>query len=140
MSTDIAAWLRNRLDEVEAVAKAASPSPWTTDEYTSSANPRGRWMDIHAANMDSVVDTESGNADPTYETARHIAMHDPASVLRQVAGARKLLELHVMNEHYFEATGRKNEQCITCDGERSEYFGYPCPTLQALAEMWGWTE
>jgi hypothetical protein len=66
----------------------------------------------------------------------HIALNDPASVLRRCAADRKLLALHRGSMH----------SCPAADdtGYLDEWtqFGYndTCPVLRALAEGYGWTE
>ncbi|WP_329203808.1 DUF6221 family protein [Streptomyces sp. NBC_01435] len=88
---------------------------------------------------------------PSKDRSVHIALNDPASVLRRCAADRKLIELHqVVPDH-----GRYSEaQCpADCDGEHAAlpvcascrtYAGdpvtSPCPTLHTLAEGYGWTK
>jgi hypothetical protein len=96
----------------------------------------------------------------------HIAAFDPATVLRMVAGAEKVMELHLPYLRYVgmdksrwvlihgaEAVemARQSDQIWKTDGLECEACGdfegggehprlpWPCPTIKALAEMWGWT-
>ncbi|MGW4270779.1 DUF6221 family protein [Streptomyces seoulensis] len=75
----------------------------------------------------------------TYEglfMAQHIALHDPASVLRRCAADRKLLALH----------GDRCHSCPAKDAsgyldEWTQYdYGDTCPVVRLLAEGYGWTE
>lgn len=58
---------------------------------------------------------------------QHIARHDPARVLLQVAAHRKMLELHDQSETHGDFT-----YCRAC-GTTAR----PCETLRALAEAYG---
>ncbi len=60
------------------------------------------------------------------QDARHIARHDPARVLREVAAKRKILTLHSP----WEDSG----DCSAC-GDVPQVC-YPCETLRALAAAW----
>jgi hypothetical protein len=69
---------------------------------------------------------------------QHIALHDPASVLRRVAAERRILA-----EHADDGTG----DCTRCARESEERAGlgyfheplpWPCPTVLGLAAAWGW--
>jgi hypothetical protein len=79
------------------------------------------------------------------EVGDHIALHDPARVLREVAAKRKILELHVRvilraggGADYYKTTN----VCRSCEPRRGALVGehsWPCPTLLALAEGYGIT-
>jgi hypothetical protein len=81
--TAFTAFCQARLDEDEAAARACqSPSPWCVSDHPA---------------MSSVVDDATGapliynEGSPTPEEAAHIARHDPARVLREVAAKRAVL-------------------------------------------------
>jgi len=79
---DLVAWLRARLDEDEAVARAATPGKWSM----------GR-LDEH----------EIGDAWMLkLDDKRHIARHDPARVLREVAAKRAIVDAY---EHLMRTAG-----------------------------------
>jgi hypothetical protein len=96
MSGDLVAFLRARLDEDEQVARAAaepegacwvgsseSGHPWRFSEgrgvYAEIENVgESRWPQIVGADADAVQD--------------HVAVHDPARVLAEVAAKRALLD------------------------------------------------
>jgi hypothetical protein len=54
---------------------------------------------------------------------RHIARHDPARVLRQVAAMRKILDIHGLETDPCGGAGLSSE--------------WPCSTVLALAEAYG---
>ncbi len=103
--SEMVAWLGARLDELEAVAKAATPGPWEPHErhgfdftgegfsqVTVWAEPRtGDDVETIAFTADSGWD----GADEAIENAAHIATHDPAAVLALVAGLRETAEFCV---------------------------------------------
>lgn len=88
----IVVFIQAQLDHDEQVARAATPGPWSVDdtdyaEAIYGADPNsavvagGRW-----GNEASVFDTT--------ETAEHIALHDPARALREVAAKRRIVARH----------------------------------------------
>jgi Family of unknown function (DUF6221) len=76
--TDIAAFLNARLREDEAAAKAAAPGPWHGHE---------------AGSLRAVLPAKG--IGPDTAVVEHIARHDPARVLREVAAKRAILEFYV---------------------------------------------
>lgn len=92
----VIAFLRARIAEDEAAAKAASRGPWTVNDesypdYVSDADHNqiiagGRW-----GGEGSVFDTEAD--------ALHVVRHDPARVLREVAAKRAILDWYEPGEH-----------------------------------------
>jgi len=142
MSADLAGWLLEQLDIDEASANAAaakSGADWTMVDgefeggyVTGTAdigNPRAYRGDLE------LWDTEGGFLVAFKETSAHIASHDPAHVLADIAAKRKLIDLH---------SDDREHSCPTDEG--NEYFGYMngwaeekdhpqrCPTLRLLAE------
>jgi hypothetical protein len=76
--SDVAEFLKARLDEDEAAARHTSPAPW-------QATPLATYVDdANGVRVAGVAFTEDG---------RHIARHDPARVLRDVAAKRAITEL-----------------------------------------------
>ena len=129
MSDVIAAFIRDRLDDEERVATAArsdSEGRWKRDDF---------FRDSAAIVDDTGKFVVYDEGSPTEEQADHIAAHDPARVLRQVAALRA-----VVDEHYDINEG----DCATCvEGQ----WGYPthgsaiaarwpCKTLRHLAAIW----
>lgn len=106
-----------RLDEDEAAASHTSPAPWQATPlatYVSDAN------DVRVA---ALAFTEDG---------RHIARHDPARALREVAAKRAILAEH--RQWVFGGT----TGCSTCHAghEIGDPPPGPCPTLRALAAVY----
>ncbi|WP_203911231.1 DUF6221 family protein [Rhizocola hellebori] len=139
--------LKAALDEDERIAlRAAGFSPtWSYDRETFT---------IDSAEG-SVAARKAGGSPINDVDGEHIARHDPARALRQVAAHRKLLELHPIYSKpklgFIAAPDRKDpavmyEQvgveymCGKCDQWRHEEFYHPepwCDTLLALAEVYG---
>lgn len=127
--TGLLVWLREQLNEDERVALAATPGPWKAVPVVYGPPDQGwgepAYYEVQNTDGASVVDHqthEGGGAGK--DDAIHIARHDPARVLRQVAAMRKMLELHApITEH----------ECVTC---YCSYVTYPCPTVLALAEIY----
>ncbi|MEV5129273.1 DUF6221 family protein [Streptomyces sp. NPDC053705] len=132
---DILAYLDRAITATERTAHAAA-----------DAVGGDRWS---GADREVVVDLPGGDiiADGvTYgdmyepmkqQASDHIALNDPASVLRRCAADRKLIALH----------GPVGEWDLGCKGcgfnnqEESMVDRYQdCPVLRALAEGYGWTE
>lgn len=64
---------------------------------------------------------------------KHIARHSPDLVLRRCAASRRILA-----EHFYTESGEDHPKtvCATC-GSDSRAVSWPCPTLIALACMYG---
>jgi hypothetical protein len=83
--SDLVAFLRARLDEDEATAKAADHGRWLPEDKGVSfevQEPDGEWA------LGGFV------AADTHANADHIARHDPARVLREVEAGRMILAEH----------------------------------------------
>jgi hypothetical protein len=118
MSTDLAAFISARLDEDEAAAGAGARRvgmPWRAEPQLGT--PGGLVID----DLGLVGSTGGRYA------AEHIARHDPARVLREVAAKRKILDHHKPVRH----EGRT--MCHSCLGAE---ISWPCQTLQHLAVIW----
>ena len=117
--------VRARLDETERVALAVSTGPhkperWTAARYKDDL--RGWRID---GQFSCVVDSAFG------PDAEHIALHDPAAVLRRVAADRETLDEH---------SPHRRGACPVCwrvTARSSMREDYPCPTLRALARGLG---
>ena len=90
MSSDeeLATFVAARLDEDEAAAKAATPGPW---EFEADDEVFTVHDGEHGDLVGEVVAFTRGWADANGE---HIARHDPARVLREVAAKREILEMY----------------------------------------------
>ncbi|WP_020525851.1 DUF6221 family protein [Catelliglobosispora koreensis] len=60
----------------------------------------------------------------------HVMRHDPTRVLRQVEGARKILARHQPDAEWCGS-------CAEQDDYDNLFIVWPCPTILALAEMFG---
>lgn len=127
---DLLAWLGNAIKRVETVARAATErQPY--DEWDAVGDDRDGDT---ARKYWSVVGIAQMNPTPAArDLATHIALHDPASVLRRCAADRTLLELHAQDSL---PNGIDLDECRTCGGVNEPW---PCPTLLAIAEGYGWT-
>jgi hypothetical protein len=115
--TDIVAFIRARLDEDERIARAATAGPW---EVNSADYPESE--SICAPDGTAVV-----AAFDSHHEAFHIARHDPARVLREVAARRRTLGRHEAHE------GR----CVVCcTGDDDGWHVAPCGTVCDLADAW----
>ncbi|MYR75137.1 MULTISPECIES: DUF6221 family protein [unclassified Streptomyces] len=142
----ILAFLNTAIAEHERVAQEACDggdgrwhSGWCPDDEIEEGETSGAGV---SDERDRTVVYDEGY--PTKPQSVHIALHDPASVLRRCAADRKLIA-----EHQPDGMGG----CITCARpEESEEDSegnsvsfrtatpHPCPTVVALAECYGWTE
>ena len=74
---DLTAFISARLDEDEAIAKAAANRHWLTDDNIITLHPEH--------------DGDGYMSWPTRADAQHAASHDPARVLREVAAKRAVV-------------------------------------------------
>lgn len=136
---DLIAFIRARLDEDEAVAREAASALPGDEGYGWRAVHR--YLETHPASGESfIVDTSSELvAQPasarSYDraVADHIARHDPARALRQVAGARRILD-----EHSRESDGGGGAGCGRCDWDHYVLCNEPnaCETVRSLGMTW----
>ena len=126
-------FLRSRLDEEEAVAKAADDggAPWKLVDYVD------RVGDV-AQDVVRILDGEgntiaaSGNYDGLGDDEiRHIARWDPARVLREVEAKRRIIDEHPCREDSIDGS----RTCPTCivDWQWPKFEPWPCLTLRLLA-------
>jgi hypothetical protein len=131
---DLIAFLNARFDEDEAAAQAAARD---TERFAGRAN----WS---AAFGTIVTDAE----DPGWAIcdlapfvddeclARHIARHDPARVLREVAAKREILDRHMPHQPAFG--GPACNWCSEDVDDRPQLAKerWPCPDIRSLAAVW----
>jgi hypothetical protein len=116
MTSETGAFVAARLDEREAAAKAALPGPWMAREHEIRS-----W----ASNPSKVA------ASYTFEAeGAHIALHDPARVLREVAAWRAILA------EYAAALAAQNRMLASPAGDQSVTYewenGRGCALLNAV--------
>jgi hypothetical protein len=147
----------------QADAEAATAGPWWY-------NPGKQWLDPDAFErydltrgeefvgyggpspfVGAVAATGPANNPQSMADAAFIARHDPAAVLRRIAGDRKLLERHRAIDCK-EFGCDCHTCCATCRWTEADERGtpevwgeptrhvHPCPTIRDIAEGWGWTE
>lgn len=94
--TAVGAFVLDRLAEDEAAARAATSGPWEQRTY-NYRDGSSTWELVHVhdpmLHPANVLKATSEDWPPTPADASHIARHDPARVLAQVAAHRDLVEL-----------------------------------------------
>jgi hypothetical protein len=132
MTADLAAFLLARIEEDEAVARAATPGPWRVDseDYAEAiladgAIPTyvlsgGRW-----GGEASVFDAT--------EDALHIARHDPARVLAQCTALRAVVVF--CDDQIRQAGVNADAEQIERSFDAGAAF-VAHNTLRALASIW----
>lgn len=96
MTADLVAFLRNRLDDDERIARAATDGNWVVDRPILAD---GVTTDISAEDTtrgySSVATDSEGFGACSLADATHIARHDPARVLADVQAKRAILAQYV---------------------------------------------
>ena len=100
-AADLIAFLKARLDEIEATAKAATGTAWA---WEATGDKDNSWAAGHVEGEDGcplsgeiehgqgiVIDGVCESINGNLADAAHIARHDPARVLRDVEVKRKLI-------------------------------------------------
>jgi hypothetical protein len=123
---DVLAWLETAIRERETAAREADAGEWS-----ASNTGYEEWE----ATVGSSLYNGGAIANCHMEEARHIALHDPKSVLRRCAADRKLLELHGDRCHSCPA---KDETGYLDEWTQFDY-GDVCPVVRFLAEGYGWS-
>jgi hypothetical protein len=124
--SDLVSWLTQQIDYDEQVAGAATAGPWATEGNGSIVGPTGPLPKLAGHVVCSVGAWNVGR--PTAADAAHIAVHDPAWVLRQVAAYRRILVRH---QQYNGPVA-----CEYCVGPDGEYVTWPCPDVRDLASIY----
>jgi hypothetical protein len=127
---DLVAFLRARLDEDEAVARAtawnASTQIYNEWEAAPPTEVDGPWRIRQKGKVFILLDCEGE------EMVRHVARHDPARVLREVEGKRRIVERWATHEaldrETFEAEGEHARSLVSL---RAAYWD-ACRELAAV--------
>lgn len=139
----IVEFLMAMLDEDEQVAQAAMPGPWRwrTDEGAlgGEPNPPGspQWghcgPDLISVNGEDVITSTGYDADNVIvlrADAEHVARHDPARVLAEVAAKRRQIDLTFR----YEATIDGEWGCRH-DAEEIARGGCPATPVDGIAML-----
>jgi hypothetical protein len=145
---DLAAFIEARLAEDEAMAREATQGDWHWVDpgvKTKLALVTGGYSVDSATRWDSAewgwnYVLRSLDDRPFQADTAHIARHDPARVLREVAAKRAIVA-----EHQPRRVGQSLTWCGRChrvirdareDEDPCGPFDWPCPTMRALAAAW----
>jgi hypothetical protein len=139
--TDIVEFLTARLNEDKTAIKAMGAEGagrwWVGQRFDGSLDPEGSTVFVDVRRSDGLGYIHLGAPGMlTGPTAMHIARHDPARVLAEVAAKRAILTLHSPeNLEYVNTDGddRTGTICATCD---SLVGNWPCDTLKLLAAVY----
>ena len=106
-------FLNARIDEDDRIARAATPGSWTPERKGVLDN-------------DDIEFVEAPRRDVS-----HIARHDPARVLREIAAKRTMVGLHICQ------CSADCGDCDACSGaHHADPTPAPCDTLRALATIY----
>ena len=141
--TDLHAWTEQAITAVENAAKAATPGPW--DTYPERSGCEDDVLEVRQVSEPIIAlatVTDAHTAD-----AIHIALHDPAAVLRRCAADRKILTRHNSWAATFPAAPPDRLFDLACHGCGTEGICddavtdnlNDCPELLDLAEGYGLT-
>lgn len=127
--TDLHARVLARLDEVEAVAKAAAPGTWML--VPEGADPDAPTPYVRTAERWPLLLSET---DSEADLA-HVATWGPAAVLRLVAGLRRIAERHQVIDTDSTGDGPR----LRCAGHLMVHgiAVWPCDDIQDLAVALG---
>lgn len=147
---DILAWLDRAISEREEAVRSAATDPIASmsHQFASDAETLRRDISCGRSAQDGRLEYDKGQADALHwasvvlpERMKPLSLHDPESVLRRCAADRKLLELHqpmedpaVIPPNYLHC----HTCCAPLLGEMDQ-VPFPCATVLALAEGYGWT-
>jgi hypothetical protein len=143
MTDDLAAYLLARYDEIKQVARAAMSASghwrWEHgigDMCNEPECPYGELMEKPGPGEThdgvKLMEVHGYDVKQAWQGAAHIAMHDPAAVLRDVEAKRRIVELHEPVDGY----------CTECLVSESDIYGKqyeeaPCWHLRILAQPFG---
>lgn len=102
---DLIDFLRDRLDEREAKARAATPGPWRHNPDKHWRKPGTCWFEeavfTGPPGADAICVAGTGETDnqQAMANAAHIADNDPATVLADIAAKRQIIAMEPP-EHY----------------------------------------
>lgn len=140
--SDRVEYIRRRLDELEAAAKAAAmsialsivPEALVEEESDEHMATASRWsVKPWLFSKQVYVQSRWGTKEIASWGAEHIALNDPAAVLARVAADRKMLASH------YDYTGVCT-RCFDFQNKPVEREPFPCEVVRLLAEGLGWRD
>ena len=125
---DLARWLGEQLDEDERIALAAADELEGL-ELGGSWSYDGHYVETVSERTMVAVGSQDFM---TPGVGQHIAVHDPARVLREIDAKRQLLKLHAPSDLGTWVGDDEDETpaCRTCGNLTARF---PCRTLRLLA-------
>lgn len=134
MTADLVAWLTQILDEDEALAKDANvkqddPVWWVSRvamSWPQSYTVRSKQDNRPIARVEDVAGDEDTDITGILDggsVAAHIALHDPAAVLADIAAKRAIITAYVEAQQAYE-TVRGTFDGDNSPGAKLEVFGY----------------
>ena len=145
--TDLVTWLRAQLDADERTALAALrydlPAAWVAEHggvrTVEPYHRPGHVWDGQTVIVARVLGTV-GEFHAEMRNAEHIAVHDPARVLRQVAAMRAIVALHRHDTVTWAMSGEETIGCVICYWGQCDRAGPDdagwCETLRHLATVY----
>ncbi|MFD6552774.1 DUF6221 family protein [Streptomyces sp. NPDC058398] len=130
MVDDLTEFLRARLDEDAALAEAASPGPWHTNEEAE---------EVLAVDGITVADGFALSGRQLRATTEHIACQDPTRVLREIEVKRELLKEHTVDGWTCSTCAMPEDFDEDADGNREwsrRGQDFPCRTLRLAASVY----
>lgn len=114
-----------------AAARLAEDEAWARDAMSGRWEVRGRSVYV-ADGPPSLNPVASG----AWDYAPHIARHDPARVLREVAAKRKILARHA--PHRTASGGLACDWCSEDTDDRPQLakVSWPCGDVRDIAAIW----
>lgn len=143
---DLHGWITQQIDKTEAVARDAGGDSWHWDhDYGDMCNdptcPYGELVADTKPDPTVLMQVHGYDIKAPWEGAAHIALNDPAAVLRRCTADRKILARHTLNPDAIWYEAAKCDGCGT-EGE----MAYPrtenlneCPELLDLGYAHGLT-
>ncbi|WP_326779695.1 DUF6221 family protein [Streptomyces longwoodensis] len=119
---ELVVWLRAQLDEDERIARGATPGPWkwTRGDGSPWEPTASGWLDYTGEYLAGDGDgaTLFGPGMTPHADAVHIALHDPARVLREIDAKRRIVDTYL-------APGEDPHPglpCINYEGQRPIHY------------------
>lgn len=140
MTPDLVAWLRQQLDHDEQVARAAMAGEGDDGVWTTES----AWPDEGGRRVEGAGITIYDEGGHDEHQAAHIALHDPARVLRQVATHRAILGRHQPLDVVADPGGYRPfpVECAWCtegydpDHDAVVRRAWPCPDVRDLLSVY----